>query len=243
MWGMVYDSATGDPIPLVSISVIEAATGKTKETKLTDKFGSYYFLVPEGEYQLEIKKSGYTIDSHDIDAKTYYTNVLTDPEKKKLTFTESGIICYDLCLKATNPNQKSFKDKRLSYFFFAAIFYLGLLLTIFVTLSNPTNLNLFILLIYVSNVIIRNMTNLGSKWGYVTNKEGTKQPFSAISLLDRTTKQLVARTISDEQGRYILLANPGDYILKTMTNASQFSQKEENITLKERGVVKRRIVV
>jgi hypothetical protein len=87
------------------------------------------------------------------------------------------------------------------------------------------------------------MTNLGSKWGYVTNKEGTKQPFSAISLLDRTTKQLVARTISDEQGRYILLANPGDYILKTMTNASQFSQKEENLTIRERGMVKRRIVV
>ncbi|MFZ2188856.1 MAG: InlB B-repeat-containing protein [Candidatus Moraniibacteriota bacterium] len=242
-WGMVYDSATGDPIPLVSISVIEAATGKTKETKLTDKFGSYYFLVPKGEYQLEIKKSGYVIDSHDIDAKTYYTNVLTDPEKKKLTFTDSGIICYDLCLKATNPNQKSFKDKRLSYFFFAAIFYLGLLLTLFVTLSNPTNLNLFILLVYVSNVIIRNMTHLGSRWGYVVNKEGTKQPFSAISLLDRNTKQLIARTISDEQGRYILLANPGDYILKTIANASQFSQKEENLTLRERGMVKRKIVV
>jgi hypothetical protein len=28
-----------------------------------------------------------------------------------------------------------------------------------------------------------------------------------------------------------------------MTNASQFVQKEENITLKERGVVKRKIVV
>ncbi|MFZ2188749.1 MAG: ELWxxDGT repeat protein [Candidatus Moraniibacteriota bacterium] len=243
MWGTVYDSATGDPIPLVSISVIEAATGKTKETKLTDKLGSYYFLVPKGEYQLEIKKSGYVIDSHDIDAKTYYTNVLTDPEKKKLTFTDSGIICYDLCLKATNPDQKSFKNKRLSYFFFAAIFYLGFALTIFITLSNPTSLNLFITLIYLANVIIRNMTHLGSKWGYVVNKEGTKQPFSAISLLDRNTKQLIARTISDEQGRYILLANSGDYILKTMTNASQFAQKEETITLKERGVVKRKIVV
>ena len=242
-WGTVYDSATGDPISLVSISVIDAKDGKVKESKLTDKYGSYYFLVPEGEYQLEIQKKGYEIDSHDIDAKTYYTNVLTEPDKKKLIYDAPGMIFYDLCMKSTSLDQKSIKDKRLSYLFFASIFYLGFIFTIFVYLSNPTKLNLFLVIIYFINIIVRNLNYLGSKWGHVFNKEGVKQPFSAISLLDKATKQLVARTISDEQGRYILLANQGEYTLKTITNVNRFAQKEEDLSLGERGVIKKRIVV
>ena len=242
-WGTVYDSVTGDPIPFVSISVIDAKDGKVKESKLTDKFGSYYFLVPEGEYQLEIKKKGYEIDSHDIDAKTHYANVLEEPDKKKLVYDAPGIIFYDICLRSTDPNQKSIKEKRLSRFFFAAVFYLGFVLIILAYLSSPTKLNLFMVVVYLINILMRNVAYLGSKWGQVYDSRGIKQPFSAISLLDRTSKQLVARTVSDEQGRYILLANPGEYILKTITNINQFAQNEEEFSLVDRGAIKKKIVV
>jgi uncharacterized repeat protein (TIGR02543 family) len=235
-WGMAYNSVSGDPISFVSISVIDAITGKTKESKLTDKYGGYFFLVPKGEYQLKIKKEGYEIDNHNIDAKTYYTNVLADPEKRTLVFTEPGIICYDICLKSTSPIHKAFRYKDL---IFAVIFYLGFALTVINAFSNPNGLNWFLTIAYIISAIIRNITLSGSKWGYVVNKDGVKQPFSAISLLDRSTRRLIARTISDENGRYILLANPGSYILRAIANTS----KEEQISLIERGMIKKTVVL
>jgi|GEM_PF-5678855 len=58
-WGLVFDTSTLAPVPLAPITMFDAKEGKMLRTRLTDYFGRFSFLAPEGEYMLAVTKDGY----------------------------------------------------------------------------------------------------------------------------------------------------------------------------------------
>lgn len=58
-WGVVYRAGTKAPIDLATVRLVDAATGRTVATKVTDKDGRFAFTPPAGTYRLEAVKPGF----------------------------------------------------------------------------------------------------------------------------------------------------------------------------------------
>ncbi len=55
-WGQVYHSLTKLPVDLAIVRLLDNATGKVVQSRVTDKNGRYYFTTTPGNYRLEVVK-------------------------------------------------------------------------------------------------------------------------------------------------------------------------------------------
>ncbi len=55
-WGQVYNALTKLPIDLAIVRLVDRATGKVIQSRVTDKNGRYYFTANPGSYRLEVVK-------------------------------------------------------------------------------------------------------------------------------------------------------------------------------------------
>jgi PAS domain-containing protein len=62
-WGLVRNAATGEPIPLVSVRLFDAKTGKLLDTEVTNPRGNFGFVVIPGQYYVSVLKDGYHFPS------------------------------------------------------------------------------------------------------------------------------------------------------------------------------------
>ncbi len=58
-WGIVFSTATLEPLPLAAISIIDAKENKVLRTRLTDYYGRFNFLTPPGTYSVIVSKDSY----------------------------------------------------------------------------------------------------------------------------------------------------------------------------------------
>ncbi len=58
-WGIVFSTATLEPLPLAAISIIDAKENKVLRTRLTDYYGRFNFLTPPGTYSVIVSKDAY----------------------------------------------------------------------------------------------------------------------------------------------------------------------------------------
>jgi hypothetical protein len=58
-WGIVMDSSTNMPLPLVLVRIMDDTGMKLIKTSVTNKDGKYSVLVPKGKYMILASKSGY----------------------------------------------------------------------------------------------------------------------------------------------------------------------------------------
>ncbi|MFO7806928.1 MAG: carboxypeptidase-like regulatory domain-containing protein, partial [Candidatus Moraniibacteriota bacterium] len=83
----------------------------------------------------------------------------------------------------------------------------------------------------------------GSNWGEVLNQKGKPLQFATIKLYNQETGQRVSRVVTDQLGRYFLIANPGQYLLKVRSVGSHSSDITKEITLKKRGAIEEKLRV
>lgn len=55
-YGFVIDSATNIPLPFAIIRILDPATSREITYKISDKYGRYYCLLPNGTYYVKIEK-------------------------------------------------------------------------------------------------------------------------------------------------------------------------------------------
>ncbi|MBU1167033.1 hypothetical protein KKC60_01330, partial [Patescibacteria group bacterium] len=134
-WGVAYDALTKEPLDLVIVRLVDEATGKIVQTRVTGADGKYGFLVdPQKKYRLEIKKSHYQFPSKylagvkkdEVFSDLYYGEDITfadDRLDKKREIddeevgTEYGYIARDIPLDpvegqvfVAGANSRSFKS-------------------------------------------------------------------------------------------------------------------------------------
>lgn len=62
-WGVVYDSVSLKPVPLVVVTIMDAKYNRILKSRLTDYDGRFSFLPPVGAYKIRVQKSGYVFPS------------------------------------------------------------------------------------------------------------------------------------------------------------------------------------
>lgn len=69
-WGVVYDSASLEPVPLAVVNILDTQYNRLLKTRLTDYEGRFSFLPPAGQYKVIVQKPGYSFPSKTNEEKT-----------------------------------------------------------------------------------------------------------------------------------------------------------------------------
>ncbi len=234
--GTVYDSKTGQPVPYAKVEVLDKK-GKVKESKITDKFGGYFFLVPPGEYSLMTHRSGYkTVRRPDTVYKTIHT------PGKFMVFNKEGIINVDIPLKQEEKSKLSAFLERINLDkILEVVFWVGLITIIVVTILNPTTWNYAMTVSFVILGALKYANYIRPKWGMVMDHNGQGMGFTIIEAQEQANGSLVARTVSDENGRYALILNPGKYQLNVL--GPSIKKQTKKINQEKREIFAKKIKV
>ncbi|MDD3497921.1 MAG: Ig-like domain-containing protein [Candidatus Moranbacteria bacterium] len=250
-WGIVFDSYTKLPVPDALVQLVDKDRGKMVEQVITDKEGRYGFLIKKGgEYVLKIKKGEYEIKS-DAGKDSLYGKIYSDP----ISLKEGEVAKINVALEAKGFNWDAFSENMLkryhSFFlrsfsyFLDTVYILGFLFSIYAVMNYPNLINYIILILYIGLLAYKLVKYYSAKkFGTIIGKEsGRPLPFAVIELYDKITKQRLNFTVSDLLGRYYLLADNGEYIIriKYSSNSEDF-EGEDKIIIKD-GIFKKDLVV
>jgi len=231
-WGVVYNEWTKKPIAGAAVSIVESIFRKIKETQITDREGRFGFLVAPGSYSLRILKPGF-------DAReTALFAVGTEPEKLNLQIglvESKGFLAYGKAyFRRSLQGILDFINLINPY-----ALAVGTLLSLFVFVVTPTNLNLVFLLVYLMLDIIKLAISLRSvrSYGVVIDKStGAPLALSVVRLFDVDKNLLIGTRVSNEQGRFNFLLLPGQYYL-TCAKESYGELRTDVLQIKKEAVV------
>ena len=231
-WGIVYDSKTLKPIPLALVTIFEEG-GKKASSKLTDKLGTYGFLVPPGKYTIDVDKKGYVFKHNPILKVISYAN---NYDGNLFEVKEADLVKKDIPLMADKHTAaRHWITANYLVIIFNTIFYFSFAFSVFSLLVNPVIFNYAVCFLYLVILVIRNYSLAENNWGVVLDLENRNKPFVYIKAVDKTTGAMVARTVTDERGRYYMVLNKGEYELEAVSNTG-LSWHGEILTDKRKAV-------
>jgi hypothetical protein len=216
--GVIYDIYSGKPLKKVKVSLFDE-NGNLKDSTFTDNFGNYFFLISKGNYKLEVHEENHEMLDHPKKMaflpKFYEPNYFT---QMTIEANQDNNMTVPIPVKKKNLSlaKKIFNKARL-YLILDSIFYVGLISSIIILIINPIIFNLVIFICYMLFLIYRFFKPKKPKWGLIKKKDESPEPLAFVNIFD-ADNNLVARTVSDGQGRYALLLEKGHYHVKTETN-------------------------
>lgn len=220
-WGVVYDSKTKAPLPLVRI-LIFSKDGRLLDGTTTDKNGRFGFLAKAGEYYLEAKKDKFVFPAKNSNSEDTYENVYTGGVfqiekdqviKLNLPMDGQGI---DLRELSRQKIERMFSLKgKIGKYLVRALFYIGFTLTVITQFFAPTKFNTILLLAYAS-IVIYQLLFKKRDFGRVLDAKTEKPiPFAIINVFRKDNAQAKVKfIITDFMGRYYDLIENGEYLLK-----------------------------
>jgi len=231
-WGTVYDANTKRPIPFAKVQLLDR-NRRVLETRIADKDGRYGFLTtPESllaeHVQISIAPSAkdYSFPSHTqatVDMFVYNNIYRGD----LITVDEKTLINFDIPMDPLRPSGAPLVLKSPSIALGAATaamadagFWLGLIMVPLSFLVNPNPFTFGTLCLFLGTASLRLFGIAEHPFGTVTDSQtGRAMPFALMTLNDLTGKR-VAFAVSDEQGRYFIVAERGTYELVVYTPAT-----------------------
>lgn len=239
--GKVYNVDTGQPIPFARITIY-GTDGKAKDTKITDKYGAYFFLVPKGSYSIQAQKRGYEIVTNEEsqDANTVYDTIYT--KEKVLEYEKEAMINESIPMKLnkTNPLIKLFSKSHV-YTIFNILFAIGLIISIIISIADPNIYNYSISIVYVLLAILRNVNFIRPRWGTIATPKGAVQAFTTVQTYNAEDSQFIGRTITDEYGRYAFILDKGEYKIQAKTGEGKLG--EGKLKIKRRRIIAKDLIV
>jgi len=241
-WGVVYDSVSKQPLD-PAIVILKDKNGKKLKTQITDIYGRYSFLVKEGEYYLEVKKTNYRFPSlflkdkkkDEIYDNLYHGELIRVSKTTPLTFNipldPVGVDWNQIAKK--KYAKFNYQIELIKKYFPALILYFGLALSFVIWYLEPVPFNRNVLIAYLVLFLMRIFGFKPREYGFVLQKE-TKKPlaFSLITVFFEDLNYPVKKIMTDEGGRYHLLVEKGTYDLK-------ISKKEEIGEFKDLALFKK----
>ncbi|MFC1608787.1 carboxypeptidase-like regulatory domain-containing protein [Patescibacteria group bacterium] len=234
-WGVVYDIKSGKPVPMATVSILNER-GLLKEKKITDKYGSYFFLVPSNEYFIKAKKKGY---------EQLGTSVSDSPISGKQENLGKHVEIFDEAsvIRENIP----FKKKKLSIInilvnhslfngMVAIIFWIGFISSFAIAVVFPNILNAVIIFVYFVVLAIRAFAVGNVEYGVVRDSLGKNLAFATIKAMNQETGEVVSRIVADEKGRYFMILDEGSYVIEAKDLHGNLSVRK-SLKLKRRDAL------
>lgn len=217
-YGVVFDSLTGIPLPLVTVRLVTpGAFARQVASAVTDKHGRYRLLGRPGEFMVEVVKSGYNFPSQYLKGHTtVYDNLLQAP---RIILKDYGMLTKNL---PVDPSQ----DARRSQIFrrqlpalpkntqFMLAYVSPLLLLIYPLWILPSVIGWLLYAGYLSVMLYRLFTFKPSQapFGVIRNVEtGETVQGAIVRVLSSKFNKVLETQVTGPRGRYAFVVHPGAY--------------------------------
>ncbi len=236
-WGQVYNSLTKLPIDLAIVRLVDAATGKVVQSRVTDKNGRYYFTVNPGKYRLEVVKDKMSFPSKLLQHYTedgrrpdIYHGELVLVNEKYPAITAN--VPLDPVGDVKPPHR--LKLEKLGRGVQSVLSSLGLVVTAASFYVSP---KWYVGALLAGHLVITFVFHRLAKppkpksWGIVYD-HSTKSPIgrAVVRLFNAQFNKLIATQITDNKGRYYFLAGDNKFYV-TYDHKDYASLKSEDIDL------------
>ena len=219
-WGQVYNSLTKLPVHLAIVRLVDAATGRVMQSRVTDAQGRYFFIVSPGSYRIEVDKKGLSFPS------ILLRGLSADKDLTDLYFGAAMSITDDGAAVAANipldpegvvkPPARIIMQHRIR-FVQQAVSLTGIFVTAGTFIISPVwymaaflsgHICLYLLLLrYV-------MPKKPKNWGTVSDAKDHRPIDKAIvRLFAGEYNKLVDSQVTGSSGRYAFLVGPNRYYL------------------------------
>jgi len=227
-FGVVYDAITKLPLPLAIVRIYSRADNKLAGTVVTDKLGRYDLLLAPGQYRFEVAKPQYQFPSSivttSIDGafdRVYQITI-------GITIVQGSSALPHVPVDPINVKRQwelSFGIRKLWLAFqrlgnhlATPIMVVGFVTALALVYVNPARLGNWLMagvyLITLSTQL-KLKPKLLKAWGVVYDVASNAiLPLVTIQLIEPATSKVVTSRLSDYEGRFTFLPEPGTYVVK-----------------------------
>ena len=220
-WGVVVDKVS--KLPVAFARVVLTQDGKTLNTYTTDLQGRYGLDAKKGLYKIFIMHSEYLDESKEVEVNNDGDILVLDfeisPKLQEDFQRDLGWWLYSV---------KKFLRKNL-FIINTLVFSTGFVYTLFSVTNSFSVLNYAILMLYIIQVLVIIILSMikEKNLGQVIDINTNEPVRGAVVRLFDNQKQ-VDVTITDSQGHYSFIVDPGTYYLKVNLDGFRFPIKEDS---------------
>ncbi|MFA6099717.1 MAG: hypothetical protein WC750_02420 [Patescibacteria group bacterium] len=232
-YGVVYNSLSKLPLDLTAVRIKDNA-GRIVQTKITDRQGRYTFLIPKGQYALDISKPGYVFPTSLLAGKVQDVDYLDLLTTNKLNFAAAAVVSNNIPLDPKEDKRPPSEIKRKVFLRRvqggAAILTTLLSIGAFALVPNYQYLGLAAFQI-VTYFVFRRLAHRKSpsSFGVIKDaKTGQTIKNAVVRILDAQFNRILETQIADANGRYAFLVGKGKFYV-TVTKEGYESLRGEVI--------------
>lgn len=217
-WGVVYNALTKMPVDLAYVRLIDSATKRVYQTKITDIHGRFSFFAQKGRYQLFVAKSGFVYPSTLLalqkdDGKyleVYHNEAIEVVEGAHIT-PNVPLDPRDQPLLSVRKLQWRARVKKLQ----KVMVVLGPVISVIGCILSPSMITGIAVAVHVILYIAAHRIAFPPKpknWGVIYD-ETTKQPIkmAVARIFDKEFNKLLDTQVTDDEGRFAFLAAQRQY--------------------------------
>lgn len=221
-WGIVYDSVSKQPLDPVYV-VLKDKNGKELDTKITDMYGRFGFLVPPGEYYIEANKTHYKFPSGKISGPSdelydhiYHGELLKIDDPNALIINipmdKEGFDWNEMIKQQDKYIKFNYHLELIKRWLPFASFVFGFILTFAIWILYPTKFNGIMIWFFTILWILRQIGFKEKIWGLILDAKTKKPlPLAIMKVFFENLSQQVHSAAADSRGRYYALVDPGKY--------------------------------
>ena len=217
-YGIVYNSKTKEPLSMVVVRIFDKS-GSLVNSSVTDGKGRFMTRLEDGEYTLSASKGGFLFPSKTITSKVDHP--LTHVYSGSLTVKEDDIdvevaVPMDPVDMDTSAKRGVVFRRVLSngiVFLNLVILLVGIVVSVFISIKQPSTFNLVIPTIYIIplSIVLYPLVGKKNKYWCVVDEEGKPLVDVSVFLKDSDYGRILQKRVTDEQGRYRFVVDKGNY--------------------------------
>lgn len=247
-WGVVFNSLTKQPIDLAIVRLVHFESKLLMQSRVTDKFGRFAFVVKKGNYSLEVVKPGYLFPTQYLKAKKEDVDYLDLYHGDKIEFLQDGVLTVNVALdpvaSVETPRRvlwrKTLQSLRHGLAFSAIP--LGMVMLV-VTPSIPTAL---LLLAQIGVYLLFRriaMPAAAKSWG-ITFDAKTRKPVGRVivRIFDKKFNKLLETQVTDSNGKYGFFVRRNVYYMTAEKQGyKKFTSPDIDLSAKDEALVDQNI--
>jgi len=220
-WGVVYNSLTKMPIDLAMVRLINAATGKIVQSRVTDSEGRFAFFVEPGLYRIEAAKQGFVFPTKVLQEYREDTSYLDLYHGEPVHVDEKdAAISANIPMDPIGAEEKTPRRIKINKIFKEIqrfIASLSIAAGLLAVIISPTWWTIALLVSQVLLFMLFKRLAMPKKpknWGIVYDKQDKKPINRAVArLFSKQFNKLISTEVTDNKGRYSFLVGPNDYYI------------------------------
>lgn len=231
-WGTVYDSVTKAPVDPAYVQLFDMQ-GNSVADAITDLDGRYGFLVPEGQYEMSVRKVNYTfpaahqpVSGLDVLYSNLYFGGVT---------AISDTVTHDIPMDPVKFDWNQYEKMRTKQtkfihrfdpfiaVLFEVLFFVGAAIMVWQFYNSPDWVTGVLLFVYVVMLLLRLYRGKSPLYGNLKRKG---RPLAhALIAISRQGVNITTR-VADVEGRYVAIVPPGVYEFSVSERVSETGYEE-----------------